>query len=158
MPANSVVINNSNITGNAINPVTYSGVRLEALFKLDDDWRALLAQSYQNMQADGVFAEMAANSLGQPQPALTVQLYNPSYDKDRFENTALTINGRAGDLSLVYAGSYLVRNVDQVQDYTTTRAAAMRITISAGTRVRLRQRRAASARAPRGTIRSATRT
>jgi outer membrane receptor protein involved in Fe transport len=118
VPADSVVINNSSVTGNAINPVRYSGMRLEALFKVDDDWRVLVAQSYQNMQADGVFAEMAANSLGQPQPALTVQLYNPSYDKDRFENTALTINGRAGDLSLVYAGSYLMRNVDQVQDYT----------------------------------------
>jgi iron complex outermembrane recepter protein len=118
VPVDSVVINNSNVTGNAINPVTYSGIRLEALFKVDDDWRVLVAQSYQNMQADGVFAEMAANSLGQPLPALTVQLYNPSYDKDRFENTALTINGRAGDLSLVYSGSYLVRNVDQVQDYT----------------------------------------
>jgi iron complex outermembrane receptor protein len=118
VPANSVVINNSNITGNAINPVTYSGIRLEALLKVDDDWRMLLAQSYQNMRADGVFAEMAANSLGQPQPELTVQLFNPSYDKDRFENTALTIDGRAGVLNLLYAGSYLVRNVDQVQDYT----------------------------------------
>ena len=118
VPPGSPSIHNASLVGNAINPVTYSGVRLEALFKVDDDWRALLAQSYQNMRADGVFAEMAANSLGQPQAPLTVQLYNPSYDNDKFENTALTINGRAGDLSLVYAGSYLVRNVDQVQDYT----------------------------------------
>jgi iron complex outermembrane receptor protein len=118
VPPGSPSINNASLVGNAINPVTYSGIRLEALFKVDDDWRVLVTQSYQNMQADGVFAEMAANSLGQPLPALTVQLYNPSYDKDKFENTALTIDGRAGDLSLVYAGSYLVRNVDQVQDYT----------------------------------------
>src|SRR5258708_12369499 len=61
---------------------------------------------------------MAANSLGEPQPDLSVQLYNPSYSKDRFENTALTINGRAGALKLVYAGAYLVRNIEQVQDYT----------------------------------------
>ena len=47
-----------------------------------------------------------------------MQLYNPSYDKDRFENTALTIDGRVGALKLVYAGAYLVRNVEQVQDYT----------------------------------------
>ena len=51
-------------------------------------------------------------------PTLSVQLYNPSYDKDRFENTALTIDGRIGALKLVYAGAYLVRNVEQVQDYT----------------------------------------
>ncbi len=118
VPANSVVANNFNIVGKDINPVTYQGLRVEALYQFSEDWNALLAQSYQNMEADGVFAEMAANSLGEPQPPLTVQLYNPSYDKDKFENTALTINGRVGALKLVYAGAYLVRNVDQVQDYT----------------------------------------
>ncbi len=70
------------------------------------------------MEANGVFAEMAANSLGEPLPDLSVQFYNPSYNKDRFENTALTINGRVGALKLVYAGAYLVRNIEQVQDYT----------------------------------------
>ena len=106
------------LLANHINPVTYTGLRVEALYQFNEDWNALLAQSYQNMEADGVFAEMAANSLGEPQPDLSVQLYNPSYDKDKFENTALTINGRVGDLKLVYAGAYLVRNVEQVQDYT----------------------------------------
>jgi iron complex outermembrane receptor protein len=118
VPANSVVINNFNIAGKDINPLTYKGIRVGALYQFNEDWNALLAQSYQNMEADGVFAEMAANSLGEPQPDLSAQLYNPSYNKDKFENTALTINGRVGALKLVYAGAYLVRNVDQVQDYT----------------------------------------
>jgi iron complex outermembrane receptor protein len=118
VPANSVAISNSDIAGNHINPVTYSGLRVEALYKFNEDWDALVAQTYQNMEADGVFAEMAANSAGQPLPPLSVQLYNPSYDKDRFENSALTIDGRFGFLKLLYAGAYLVRNVDQVQDYT----------------------------------------
>jgi iron complex outermembrane receptor protein len=118
VPANSVAINNFHIAGKDINPVTYTGTRAEVLYRLDEDWSALLAQSYQSIEADGLFAEMAANSLAQPQPDLSVQMFNPSYDKDRFENTALTIDGRIGDLKLVYAGAYLVRNVDQVQDYT----------------------------------------
>jgi len=118
VPVDSVVINNSSVIASNINPVTYSGIRVEALYQFNQDWNALIAQSYQNIEAQGVFAEMVANSLGQPQPPLAVQLYNPSYDKDKFENTALTINGRVGALGLVYAGSYLVRNVDQVQDYT----------------------------------------
>ena len=118
VPANSVVINNFNIAANDINPVTYLGMRAEALYQFNEDWSALLAQSYQNLEADGVFAEMAANSLGEPQPELTAQLYNPSHDKDRFENTALTIDGRVGALNLLYAGVYFVRNVEQVQDYT----------------------------------------
>lgn len=119
VPPNSVVVNNFNIAANAINPVTYQGIRAQALYRFNDDWSALLAQSYQSIEADGVFAEMAANSLGQPQPDLTVQLFNPSYDKDRFENTALTIDGRIGALKLLYAGAYLVRNIEQAQDYTS---------------------------------------
>jgi iron complex outermembrane receptor protein len=119
VPANSVVINNFNIAAKDINPVTYRGIRAEALYKFNEDWRALLAQSYQSIESDGVFAEMAENSLGQPQPDLTVQLFNPSHHKDKFENTALTIDGRVGALRLVYAGAYLVRDIEQVQDYTS---------------------------------------
>ena len=118
VPTHSVAINNFNLAASHINPVTYQGIRVEALYRFDEDWSALLTQSYQNMEADGVFAEMAANSLGEPLPDLSVELYNPSYDKDKFENTALTIDGRIGALKLVYAGAYLVRNVEQVQDYT----------------------------------------
>jgi outer membrane receptor protein involved in Fe transport len=118
VPASSVVINNFNIAGKNINPVTYQGIRVGALYQFDEDWSALLAQSYQSIEADGVFAEMAANSLGEPLPDLSVELYNPSYNKDKFENTALMIDGRVGALKLVYAGAYLVRNLEQVQDYT----------------------------------------
>jgi iron complex outermembrane receptor protein len=119
VPANSVVINNFNVVANDINPVTYTGMRVEALYRINEAWNALLTQSYQNMEADGVFAEMAANSLGEPLTDLSVQLYNPSYNKDKFENTALTIDGRIGALKVLYAGAYLVRNIEQVQDYTS---------------------------------------
>ena len=119
VPPNSAVINNSALVENDINPVTYQGLRLQALYQFDEYWSALLAQSYQSMVADGVFAETVADSLGVPQPPLTTQLFNPSYDKDRFENTALTINGRVGALKLVYAGALSVRNAEQIQDYTS---------------------------------------
>jgi len=118
VPANSVVINNAALVKSNINPVTYQGARLEALWQIDAGWSALIAQSYQHMEADGVFAEMAADAFGQPQPDLTTQLFNPSYDKDRFENTALTVEGRFATLKVLYTGAYLVRTVDQVQDYT----------------------------------------
>jgi hypothetical protein len=118
VPVNSVVINNNNIVSNAINSVVYKGGRLSGLVRFNDDWNAVLTQSYQQLQADGVFAEMATDSLGTAQPDLSVQLYNPSSTKDKFENTALTVNGRFGPLKALYAGSYLVRNIEQVQDYT----------------------------------------
>ncbi len=119
VPPNAPVINNASTVASAINPVTYLGMRVEALYQFNDDWSALVAQSYQNIEANGVFTEMTANSLGEPLPDLSVQLYNSSYDKDRFENTALTVEGRLGALKVLYAAAYLVRNVDQVQDYTS---------------------------------------
>jgi iron complex outermembrane receptor protein len=130
VPANSVAINNNNVVGNAINPVTYQGARLSVLFKANEDWNALLQQSYQDMNAQGVSYDMPNgsegvqfNALGAPQggeplPPLSVTLFNPSYDKDEFEDTSLTISGKIGDLKLVYSGSYLVRNIEQQQDYT----------------------------------------
>lgn len=131
VPTNSVVIDNYQIAANNINPLTYNGIRGELLYKFNDDWSVLLTQMYQNMDAQGVFYEMPRGTEGagltnpggvpiggQPLPALSVNLFNPSFDKDKFENTALTVHGKVGPLNLVYAGSYLDRNIEQVLDYT----------------------------------------
>jgi outer membrane receptor protein involved in Fe transport len=112
VPANSQTLSNSNLVGNAINPVTYTGARASLYYKYNEDWNALLQQSYQNMEADGVFAYNPL--LGD----LNVQQYNPSVDKDKFEDTAWTVNGKTGPVKLVYTGGYLVRNVNAIADYT----------------------------------------
>ena len=118
VPPGSPTLSNGSYVGNAINPVTYQGTRVEALYKINDGWNALLSQSYQSLDSEGVFYATPNGSNGEPLPDLSVQLFNPSYDKDRFENTALTINGRIGELHLVYSGAYLVHNAEQQQDYT----------------------------------------
>jgi iron complex outermembrane recepter protein len=117
-PQNSA--SNTNLVQDAFNPVTYKGIRVSALWKINEDWNALLTQSYQDMNSQGVFYETPESSgtPGIPLPDLSVQNYTPTYDKDRFTNTALTINGRIGDLKLVYTGGYLVRNIEQQGDYT----------------------------------------
>jgi len=118
VPPGAQAINNNALAKNAINPVTYQGVRIAALWNINDEWNALITQSYQNMDAEGVFYQMPKSSDGAPLPRQSVTLFNNSYNKDKFENTALTVNGRIGALRAVYAGSYLVRNVSTVQDYT----------------------------------------
>ncbi|MBV8852787.1 MAG: hypothetical protein JOY91_05270, partial [Sinobacteraceae bacterium] len=45
-------------------------------------------------------------------------LFNNSFSKDKFENTAWTFTGPVGPLKAVYTGAYLVRNISEVQDYT----------------------------------------
>ena len=82
------------LAGNAINPVTYQGIRLSGLWDINSDWNALLTQSYQSIDAEGVFYQMPDSSDGEPLPRQSVTLFNNSYNKDKFENTALTINGK----------------------------------------------------------------
>ena len=117
-PASINSINNDNQVRDAINPVTYKGLRASALWKINEDWDVLLAQSFQTMDAEGVFYQEPFSTDGVPLPPLSVTIFNPSYDHDKFENTAWTLNGRLGLLKLVYTGGYLVRNVDAQQDYT----------------------------------------
>ena len=113
-------INNFNIAQKNINPATYQGIRGEVLYQFDDDWNVLLSESAQRLDAEGVFYDMPYTSGSSPVklPDLSAQIFEPSYDHDYFENTALTINGRVGFLKVVYDGAYLVRDATQVQDYT----------------------------------------
>ena len=66
VPPGSPVLTNAGLTGNAINPVTYTGIRGELLFKFNDDWDVLLRQTYQNMDAQGVFYDQPYSSDGAP--------------------------------------------------------------------------------------------
>ncbi len=118
VPPGSPSANNNNLVENAFNPVTYQGIRASLLYKVNDDWNALVTQTYQDMNAQGVFYQMPKSADGVPLQPLQVTLFSPSYDKDKFENTSWTLNGKFGDLKLVYTGAYLVRHVDQRNDYT----------------------------------------
>jgi iron complex outermembrane recepter protein len=93
-------------------------VRVSALWNINDNWSALLTQSYQDIDAQGVFYSMPKSSDGDPLPPQSVTLFNNSFSKDKFENTAWTLNGKVGPLKAVYTGAYLVRNISEVQDYT----------------------------------------
>ena len=56
------------MAGRAQNPTTYGGIRVAALWQINDDWSALLAQSYQNMEADGSSAQYPFGSDYQVNP------------------------------------------------------------------------------------------
>jgi iron complex outermembrane receptor protein len=118
VPPNSPSLNNNAIAHRAINPTNYQGLRLSAKLKFNDDWDLLLSQTYQDLHTEGVFYQQPNASDGAPLNPLEVTLFNPSYNKDRFESTAWTLNGKLGALRMVYTGGYLVRKVEQVSDYT----------------------------------------
>jgi iron complex outermembrane recepter protein len=118
VPPGSPVLNNNLIASNNINPVTYQGIRGELLYKFSDEWDLLVTQSYQDMHSQGVFYQQPFASDGAPLQPLQVTLFNTAYNKDKFESTAWTVNGKFGDIRAVYTGGYLVRHIDQTGDYT----------------------------------------
>jgi outer membrane receptor protein involved in Fe transport len=117
-PANAATANNYSLAGRAQNPVTYQGIRASALWQINDDWSALIQQSYQHMDAQGVSEQYPISSQQTPLGPWEETSFSPSYDKDKWENTSWTANGKIGDLKLVYTGGYLSRTIDNAMDYT----------------------------------------
>lgn len=119
------VSNNAGMAGSNLNTVTYQGGRVSLLYKFTDDWDLLLQQNFQNFEADGYFASEPIGPNGQPLAPYQTMAFVPAWDKDKYNSTAWTFNGRfpgllgqAGDLKMVYTGSYLDRNMDQQADYS----------------------------------------
>jgi len=118
-PTLSPVANNAGLIADNTNPVTYTGMRLSALVKFNDSWNLLLQQNYQNMEADGYFAQYPVANDGQALAHDQITAFSPAWDKDKYESTAWTLNGNIADiLKAVYTGSYLDRNIDQQADYS----------------------------------------
>jgi outer membrane receptor protein involved in Fe transport len=115
----SGIANNAALVGNNTNPVTYTGFRLSALLKFNEDWNLLVQQNYQNMDAEGYFASYPVSPSGQALQPYQIAAFSPAYDHDKYESTAWTLNGKLGDyLKAVYTGSYLDRNIQQQADYS----------------------------------------
>ena len=112
------VINNYSVAKNDWNPVDYQGARLSALWKINDDWNFLIAESYQNLDANGQSSTYPIGADGQKLGTDQITAFVPAWNDDHFTNTAWTLNGEIGDLSLVYTGGYTNRHISEQQDYT----------------------------------------
>jgi hypothetical protein len=117
-PPNSGQINNYAIAKKDQNPTTYTGGRVSALYEINNDWNVLITESLQSLDAEGLSADYPVGSDFQTLKPLQVTAFTPSYDKDRYENTSWTVNGKIGDLSAVYTGAYMIRNISQQMEYT----------------------------------------
>jgi len=115
---NASQVNNYAIARNAQNPTTYTGARFEALYKINDDWDVLIAESLQDLDAEGLSVQYPVGSDFQQLAPLQVTAFNPSYDKDKFWNTAWTVNGKIGPIKAIYTGGYMVRHISQQMEYS----------------------------------------
>jgi outer membrane receptor protein involved in Fe transport len=111
--------NNGGLQASHTNSVDYQGARLSALWRINDSWDALLQQNYQDMHSDGYFDAYPTSTDGRALQQYQLTAFAPAFSKDRYESTALTINGKIGNiLDVVYSGSYMVRHIEGQQDYS----------------------------------------
>ncbi len=103
---------NSDIAGENINGVTYTGARISAQWDISDNWDLLLSHTTQDTEADGVF--FADPDVGD----LEVTRYTEERIEDTFDNTAWTLTGRLDALQVIYTGAFTDRQSDQIVDYS----------------------------------------
>lgn len=124
--AESTVVNNRALVENNFNDARYTGGRVAAKFVINEDWELLGQVLYQELDVDGVFdhspeeiAGLAGDQAGSRVVGdLKVQRFFPDKLNDEFAQYSLTVNGRLAALNVVYAGSYLDREVNNSFDYS----------------------------------------
>ena len=104
---------NSTLVENDFNEATYTGARVGLAYLINEDWDVLLQHTNQRLKTEGVFEYDPV--LGSED---AVNRFTPSRNQDEFGLTTWTLNGRIGQLDLLYTGGYLDRDVFYVQDYT----------------------------------------
>lgn len=94
------------------NDVTKIGYRLSGLYNVSDDWSVEAGVIGQRLETDGVF------DYEVPLGDLNTRRFNDDRSEDEFEQYSLTVRGRLGMLDVLYAGSFLDREIDFATDYT----------------------------------------
>ncbi|HEY2675771.1 MAG TPA: TonB-dependent receptor [Steroidobacteraceae bacterium] len=124
-PPGNPITTNAGITGTNLNTSEIGGARLSLLYQFNDDWNLLIQQNYQNAKTDGYFSTEPVSPNGTVLGQNQISAFAPNFNKDKYESTAWTLDGRFanlfgsfGDLRMVYTGSYMVRHVDAQGDYS----------------------------------------
>ncbi|HEX9207103.1 MAG TPA: TonB-dependent receptor [Steroidobacteraceae bacterium] len=110
-PTADVTVDNAGHTENNYNDVDTTGARAALKIDLNDTWTITPQVMGQKQFANGIFAY--DSTVGE----LQVSHRFPEKSDDRWVQAALTVEGKVANLDLIYAGSYLKRNVDTESDY-----------------------------------------
>ena len=94
------------------NDATSTGGRALLKVDLNDNWTITPGIMAQTTETNGNWSYMPAEG-----DLKIVRFFEDSTDEDWYQ-ASLTVEGRIGDMDLVYAGAYLDRNLDSLYDYT----------------------------------------
>jgi outer membrane receptor protein involved in Fe transport len=110
-PTSGITASNAAIAKKDYNDVDTVGARAALKVDLNDSWSVTPTVMGQEQKSHGNFG--FDPSVGDLQ---LTHMY-PENSKDRWAQAALTLEGKISNFDLVYAGSYLKRNVDTNLDY-----------------------------------------
>ncbi len=110
-PVSGITADNAALAEDDYNEVETMGARAALKIDLNDTWSITPQLMSQEQKADGFFA--FDPRVGD----LQLTHAHPERSKDRWTQAALTVEGKIARLDMVYAGSYLKRDVDTRQDY-----------------------------------------
>jgi len=111
--ASGIVKRNDDIVKNNFNTSKVYGLRAQLKIDLNDNWTLTPGINYQKAENNGTWWHNPENT-GDYQ---TTEFFPAWQDEDWYQ-ASLTLEGKLGDLDLVYAGAYLDRNVDSQYDYS----------------------------------------
>ncbi len=111
--ASGIVKSNADVVENNFNTAEVSGLRALLKIDLNEDWTVTPGIMYQKGKTEGIWAH---NPLYVGD--LQVKRYFPDRGDEDWYQASLTVEGKLGNLDLVYAGAYLDRNLDSSYDYS----------------------------------------
>ncbi len=106
-----LTVSNSSIVKKNQNDVTSLGGRAALKIDLNDNWSIMPQMLMQSQKAAGDFT--VNTHLGD----LAVNDFRPTYNKDQWVQSALTVQGKISNWELLYSGGWLDRKVDNQVDY-----------------------------------------
>ncbi len=111
-PTSGITANNARYVEDDYNDADTYGARAALRLDLTDNWTITPQLMAQKQEAEGSWAY--DTSVGK----LELAHGRPELSDDRWVQAALTVEGKVANLDLVYAGSYLKRDVDTESDYS----------------------------------------
>ncbi|HVI31497.1 TonB-dependent receptor [Phenylobacterium sp.] len=111
-PTGPVTVNNAPLVENDYNEVDTYGARAALRVDLNENWTVTPTLNAQRTEADGGFAYDPGKG------DLNVSRFRPESSDDKWFQAAMTIEGTASDLDIVYAGALMKRWIDAESDYS----------------------------------------
>ncbi|NNC99198.1 MAG: TonB-dependent receptor, partial [Gammaproteobacteria bacterium] len=106
--------NNAAVVEDDWNDASYKGARLSLSWDINEDWNLLVQHTDQELETEGAFEFSPVTGTTD-----SSQVFTPDRNTDSFGLTTWTVDGRLGELDVLYTGGFLNREVNSLLDYTT---------------------------------------